>query len=179
MGSRQGGDRKIGRRVRVGARGFSLIELVVTLLLLSVLIGVFLERALYYGELAEKSAMEQVSLDVRSSVNLRVAELVLENRFAELRALLSQNPMDLLEGKPRNYLGVLKDAGKSSLEPGNWYFDNESKEIVYYVDLGRYFTPDEMGRKRVAWHVTLVQGAQPPNVPQWARLELVKPYQWF
>jgi general secretion pathway protein G len=157
-----------------------LFELIVALLLVSVLIGVFLDRVLYYRELAEKSAMEQVAMDVRSSVNLRVAELALDNRFAELAALVGQNPMDLLARKPANYLGVLANAATQPAAPGNWYFDSTSKEVVYFIDLGRYFYTDEPGRQRVAWHITLVPGgAGKPGVPQWARFELVKPYHWF
>ena len=161
-------------------RGFSLIELVVSLLLVSVLVGVFLERALYYRELAEKSAMEQVAMDIRSSVNLRVAELVLNNRFAELSDLANQNPMDLLARKPANYLGVLTASSWSTAAPGNWYFDSTSKEVVYLIDLGRYFVPDGHDQQQVAWHITLVRGgAGKPELPQWARFELVKPYVWF
>ena len=83
--------------------GFSILELVVSLTLVAVLVGVFLDRALYYRERAEKSAMEQIAQDLRSSVNLRVAELALNNRFKELAALPGENPMDLLEQKPVSY----------------------------------------------------------------------------
>ena len=138
-----------------------------------------LERAVYYQELAEKASMEQVAMDVRSSVNLRVAELVLENRFTELDTLVSQNPMELLVRKPQNYLGVLNDPLPERITPGNWYFDSKSKELVYYADLGRYLAPDERGQKRAAWHVALVPGTKEPPVPQWARFELVRPYRWF
>ncbi|MGH8673634.1 MAG: pilus assembly FimT family protein [Burkholderiales bacterium] len=162
------------------AGGFSLLELVVSLTLAAVLVGVFLDRALYYRELAEKSAMEQVALDLRSSVNLRVAELVLENRFSELVVLRSQNPMDLLVRKPQNYLGVLKGAGVQEVVTANWYFDNTSQEVVYFVDSGQYFEPREQGRKRVAWHVVLVPGSGgKEDLPQWARFELARPYRWF
>jgi len=152
---------------------------VVALLLVAVLLGVFLDRALYYRELAEKSAMEQVALDLRSSINLRVAELVLENRFADLIPLAAQNPMDLLVRKPQNYLGILNGPRVQEVVTGNWYFDNTSKEVVYYVDSGRYFAPDEQGRMRAAWRVKLVQGVGGAAAPQWARLELVQPYRWF
>src|SRR5882672_459248 len=103
-------------------RGFSLLELVVSLTLVAVLVGVFLDRALYYREQAEKSAMEQVAQDLRSSVNLRVAELALDNRFAELAQLPQQNPMDLLARKPQNYRGVLVGTGEQEVVTGNWYF---------------------------------------------------------
>ncbi len=161
------------------SRGFSLFELVVSLTLMAVLVGVFLDRALYYRELAEKSAMEQVALDLRSSVNLRVAELVLENRFRDLPELASQNPMDLMVRKPRNYLGVLSRSESKEVVTGNWYFDETSKEVVYYVDSGRYFAPDDQGRMRVAWRVKLVRGVGGAAAPEWARLELVQPYRWF
>ena len=151
----------------------------IALLLVAVLVGVFLDRALYYRELAEKSAMEQVALDLRSSVNLRVAELVLESRFASLIPLADENPMELLQRKPQNYRGVLAGTGMQAVVTGNWYFDTTSKEVVYYVDSGRYFVPDEQGRKRAAWRVRLVQGAGGAAAPQWARLELVRPYRWF
>jgi len=160
-------------------RGFSLLELVVSLTLVAVLVGVFLDRALYYREQAEKSAMEQVANDLRSSVNLRVAELVLESRFADLAALPSQNPMDLLARKPQNYLGVLDGSGVQEVVTGNWYFDKTSKEVVYYVDSGQYFASDDQGRMRVAWRVKLEKGVGGAAAPQWARLELVQPYRWF
>jgi general secretion pathway protein G len=158
-------------------RGFSLLELVVSLTLIAVLVGIFLDRALFYREQAEKAAMEQVAQDLRSSVNLRVAELALENRFQELRDLTAENPMELLARKPQNYLGILPGPGVQEVVTGHWYFDKTSKEVVYFIDLGENFTPDEKGRKRVAWHIVLVPGAQ--GLPQWARFELVQPYRWF
>jgi type II secretory pathway pseudopilin PulG len=158
--------------------GFSILELVVSLTLVAVLVGVFLDRALYYRERAEKAAMEQIAQDLRSSVNLQVAELALNNRFKELAALPSQNPMDLLAQKPTNYLGVLESHGAQEVVTGNWYFDKTSKEVVYFIDLGENFTPDEKGRKRVAWHIVLVPGGA-QGLPQWARFELVQPYRWF
>ena len=160
-------------------RGFSLIELVVALALVAIFAGVLLDRTVYYQELAEKASMEQVAADLRSSVNLRVAELALENRFAELDALVLKNPFDLLARKPQNYLGVLENPQADAITPGNWYFDNKSKEVVYSIDLGRYFTPDEQGRKRVAWHVVRVPGTDKPEATQWARFELVGAYRWF
>jgi prepilin-type N-terminal cleavage/methylation domain-containing protein len=164
---------------RVLRRGFSLLELVVAIALISILVGVFLERALYYKERLEKSKMEEVAMDLRSSVNLRVAELVLENRAAELVRLAEENPMELMVQKPANYLGVLKQNDKSPLPAPGWYYDNRVKEVVYYVDLGRYFSPDAEGEKRASWRIVLSQGGNGQQLPQWARLEPARPYRWF
>jgi general secretion pathway protein G len=160
--------------------GFSLFELVVSIALVAILVGVFLDRALYYRELAERAAMMQVAEDLRSSVNLRTAELALENRFGEIAALRSVNPMDLLAQKPQNYLGVLPSGRVQEVVTGHWYFDITSKEVVYFVDLGRNFVPDERGQRKVSWRVAVDPGADgTPDRPRWARLELVRPYQWF
>ena len=160
--------------------GYSLFELAVALSLLSILIAVFLDRAAVYQEMAEKAAMEQVALDLRSSVNLKVAELVLENRFADLVRLSGQNPMDLLTARPANYLGVLPDAAAPGSVKGKWYFDKELKETVYCPDLGRNFNVDSGGARCVAWKIVLVgKGALKSETPQWARFELVRPYHWF
>lgn len=161
-------------------RGFSLVELSIVLALVAIFVAIFLDRALYYRELAEKSAMEQVALDLRSSVNLRVAELVLENRFGDLPGLAAANPMDLLPGAPPNYLGVLPDRGLQDVVTGSWYFDKNAKEVVYFVDLGNNFESAWPSTRRVAWHVVLVSGPDGAKAPpQWARLELVRPYRWF
>jgi prepilin-type N-terminal cleavage/methylation domain-containing protein len=161
------------------ARAFSLVELAVALALIALLAGMLLERAVYYQEVAEKASMEQVAADLRSSVNLRTAELALENRFADLNELVLKNPFELLVRKPQNYLGVLEAPSPEQAPGGKWYFDKRSKEVVYSVDLGRYFRSDEQGLKRVAWHVVLVAGIDKPAAAQWARLELVRPYRWF
>jgi general secretion pathway protein G len=160
-------------------RAFSLIELVVTLTLIAVLVGLLLDRTVYYQELAEKATMEQIAADLRSSVNLRVAELALENHFAQLDDLVLKNPFDLLARKPQNYLGVLDAPLAEAVPPGKWYFDKKSKEVVYSIDLGRYFISDQQGWKRVAWHVVVVPGQERSATPQWARFELVRPYRWF
>ena len=161
------------------ARGFSLIELAITLALISVLAGLLLERMVYYQEVAEKASMEQVAADLRSSVNLRAAELVLDNGFAELDELVLKNPFELLAQKPQNYLGVLDGPSPEQVPGGKWYFDKRSKEVVYSIDLGRYFVSDGRGPKRVAWRIETVAGAGRPGTAQWARLELVRPYRWF
>lgn len=161
------------------ARGFSLVELAITFGLIAVLAGTLLERMVYYQERAEKASMEQVAADLRSSVHLRAAELILENRFAEVDELVLKNPFELLAQKPQNYLGVLDAPSPEGVPGGKWYFDKRSKEVVYSIDLGRYFDPGGQGPKRVAWHMVAVPDAAKPNTVQWARLELVKPYRWF
>ena len=111
--------RRAADRASRRSAGFSILELVVSLTLVAVLVGVFLDRVLYYREQAEKAAMEQVAQDLRSSVNLRVAELMLENRLQELAALPGKNPMELLERKPQNYLGVLVESRVQEVVTGN------------------------------------------------------------
>ena len=160
--------------------GFSLLELVVSLTLIAVLVGVFLDRALYYRERAEKvgdgagrarPALERESQGRRAGAG--------EPLRGTGRAVGAESDGPAGAKSRSNYLGVLDGAEVQEVVPGNWYFDSTSKEVVYYVDSGRYFAPDEQGRMRAAWRVKLVQESGGAAAPQWARLELVQPYRWF
>lgn len=159
--------------------GFTLLELVVSIMVATILLGIFLDRTLYYRELAEKSAMEQVVYDLRSSVNLRAAELVLLNKFDELARLAAANPVELLARKPANYLGVLTNPDKTTVGSGGWYFDNSSKEVVYCLVSTRFFVPDIGGSTCVSWRISIARTDGQPAKPAWVRLEPVSGYKWF
>jgi len=161
------------------AAGYTLLELVVSIIVVTVLLGVFLDRTLYYRELAEKSAMEQVAYDLRSSVNLRAAELVLLNKFEDLAGLATENPIDLLARKPVNYLGVLTNPDREALADGGWYFDSSTKEVVYCVVSKRFFVPGAPGSTCVSWRVSVARIDGQSGKPAWARFELVGGYRWF
>lgn len=124
---------------RLRAAGFSLLELVIVIVLISVLLVVGIERLLLMKARAEAAAMENVLGTLRSALYIRVAELIARGRSAEVAALIGSNPMSRLAERPPNYLGELFGPDPSALAPGNWYFDNRERVLCYLVDSTDYF----------------------------------------
>ena len=113
--------------------GFSLLELVIVIVLIGVLLAVAIERLLVIKARAELTAMEQVVGNIRSGVTIRVAELMVKGRAAEVARMAGSNPMLVLAERPQNYLGELFAPEPASLAPGNWYFDSRDGVLCYLV----------------------------------------------
>jgi general secretion pathway protein G len=122
------------RRNRRLFSGFTLLELVVVICVVSVLGVVLLNRLQFYQRAAEKTAMEQTAGAIRSALNLRVASLIAKDRMDLLVELVKQNPMDWLAQKPANYAGeYFGDRAKDDVSAGQWYFDLKDRNLVYVV----------------------------------------------
>ncbi|MES2126214.1 MAG: type II secretion system protein [Pseudomonadota bacterium] len=119
------------------ARGFTLFEMAVALAIIGILAGTLLSRVLYYQEQAELTAVEQVAGAVRSALTLRAAKLYMHNDEANLRKIVSQNPMNLLAQKPANYLGEYYSPQIKEMPTGNWYFDPGKQVLVYLLNNGK------------------------------------------
>lgn len=168
-------------------RGFTLLELVVVVSVISILAVVLLGKVLRYQEEAERVAMEQVAANIQAGLNLQVAAMIARGQESQLPDLVNENPMDWLAKPPPNYLGERFDPGLSDLKPGYWYFDLKDKTLVYEVDRGEHFMADSSGRKEIRYRVSLIYGNKPKENVKSADtkevsgviLELIKPYQWF
>jgi prepilin-type N-terminal cleavage/methylation domain-containing protein len=128
---------KRGRSRRIP--GFSLLELVVVIVLISVLLSVAIERLLVLQARAEHSTAEQLLGSLRSGLTIRVAELIATGRVAEVASLAGSNPMERLAERPDNYLGELFGADPLALRAGYWYFDSRDRLLIYLVDNAEYF----------------------------------------
>ncbi|MBX9904547.1 MAG: type II secretion system GspH family protein [Burkholderiales bacterium] len=113
--------------------GFSLLELAVVAVVLSILLGVFLERLTYYQAAAERAHFDATLRLYKTALQIRLAELILQRREGEARTLEVENPTRWLSEKPINYAGDYPE----SPEPGTWYFDAATQELVYVVNSSR------------------------------------------
>lgn len=114
--------------------GFTLIELIVVVVIVSVLAAAAFQRFLGYQELAERAAMEATLRIVKTGLQIRLAEFIIGNRQAEAVVLERENPMRWLAEPPANYGGdYRKPPG-----PGNWYYDRERRELVYVANSGQF-----------------------------------------
>lgn len=113
--------------------GFSLLELAVVAVVLSILLGIFLERLTYYQAAAERAHFDSTLRSYKTALQIRLAELIVERREGEARTLEIENPTRWLSEKPANYAGDYPQ----SPEPGTWYYDSATQELVYVVNSSR------------------------------------------
>jgi hypothetical protein len=139
--------------------GVSFLEFAVCMALVAIFVGVLLERALYYQEFAEKTAMEWTAGNIRSGLRYKVADLILANRASEIQTLADENPMNWLAERPPNYLGEL-DSAPADEPKGQWYFDRRNRRAM-----------------RVS--VGAVTDRSPNLAGTWVSLVLVAEYGWF
>jgi len=167
-------------------RGFTLIELVIVIIIISVLAGLLLNRFLFYQEQAEKTAMEQVAGAIQSALVMEYGKILIRGRPADALALARDNPMNWLQKKPRNYVGEYYDPTPLTTRSGNWLFDLKSRDLIYVVRSANYFKPGKDGKKWIRFHVALNYDTARLPSSQSAASELtgtlfepVEPYLWF
>lgn len=174
------------RRARTASRGFSLLELVVVVALVSVLLAVAIDRLLLVKARAESMGVEQVLGAVRSAITIRVAELIARARAAEVGRLVRTNPMLLLAERPQNYLGELFGPDASTLQAGNWFFDTRDHALCYLVESTDYFESGLPAPPRACFAIEPVfddtdgNGRYDPAVDtlRGLRLAASAPYEW-
>jgi prepilin-type N-terminal cleavage/methylation domain-containing protein len=169
----------------VQARGFTLLELIVVVCILAILGGTLLNRIWFYQEQAERAAMEQVASALQSALTLEFGRLMIRGKDSGASALAMENPMNWLARKPSNYEGEFYKPTPQSVPPGSWMFDLKSRDLIYIVERGEYFTPGKDGVKWVRYHVKLIYedtpvGDSKANRPvSGAIIEPVETYLWF
>ena len=157
-------------------RGFTLIELVVVLVIVSILGVAAVERLFYYQERAEKVAMLANLEAFKTGLRIRVAELLASNRGDRLATLEGMNPVDWMEEPPPGWLGRYQ----APSPPGSWSYATDTRELVYAPMNSRYLVTGGPG-KDLRFRVVLKYG---PNGTGGQALEAATiapttPYRWF
>jgi prepilin-type N-terminal cleavage/methylation domain-containing protein len=167
-------------------RGFTLLELIVVITIIVVMMGLFLNRTLFYVEQAEKTAMNEVKGSIQSALTMEYGQILTRGKSFDVAALVQDNPMNWMQKTPSNYAGEFYDPTPLSVESGSWVFDLKSRELVYLVRNGNNFKPGKEGKKWIRFHVAVKYTT--PRLPslQNAPRELtgivfepVEPYSWF
>jgi prepilin-type N-terminal cleavage/methylation domain-containing protein len=160
-------------------RGFSLVELVVSVIIALILLVIFLNRSQYYQERAEKAGMESVGVALDGALTLQYSQLMTRGRAEDAVALKNVNPMSWLVTPPKNYSGEFFDPDAGRVEAGNWFFDLKSRELVYVVRNRSHFKPDHAGYFWIHFHVVSRDELSQGTTPAGLKFESVVPYSWF
>lgn len=136
--------------------GFSFLELTLVVILVVVLYVVAMDRILPLRGDAEAAAAATIVGASRSAIGLEVAARILNDGVDSVEGLDGINPMRLLAEQPDNYLGEVSGVNPANLPVGHWYFDLESRELVYLVRFGEYFRTEMPGPPRLVFRTELV-----------------------
>jgi prepilin-type N-terminal cleavage/methylation domain-containing protein len=168
------------------SKGFTLLELVIVIAIIVTLMGLFMNRFMYYQEQAEKTAMEQVAGAIQSALVMQYGQILTRGKPSDVAALAQDNPINLLQKAPHNYAGEFYDPTPLSVPPGNWMFDLKTRDLVYVLGESNYFKPGKDGRRWIRFHVVLgyTKSLLPSLHDEPAELagllfEPVEPYKWF
>jgi prepilin-type N-terminal cleavage/methylation domain-containing protein len=168
------------------SKGFTLLELIIVITIIVVLMGFFMNRMMFYREQAEKTAMEQVVGVIQSALVMQYGQIMTRGKPSDVAALAQDNPVNLLQKKPRNYSGEFYDPTPQEVAPGNWMFDLKSRDFIYVGGDSNHFKPGQDGRKWIRFHVVLsyTTSRLPSLQSKPADLtgllfEPVEPYSWF
>ena len=115
-------------------RRLTRLEAGISAALIAVFLAVFLERVLYYMELAERTVMVLTVNNVNSALNVRRAYGMLGGQAMNDRV---HNPFALAGMSPANFLGEIDSSSLSTLERGQWVFDRTRGELIYLPRLHR------------------------------------------
>lgn len=122
-------------------RRLTRLELAIYVGVVAIVVLAFLERALYYMELAERVAMNATVTNVNSSLAVRSAYEMLGGR----RERLDPNPFAGLTRPPQNYLGAFAAPDLDAAARGSWLYDSARREVVYLPRLHRGLIIPEAG----------------------------------
>lgn len=96
-------------------RGFSMFELVVYLLSVSILFAAAVSRYQDFPGEAERANFTAVLSQLKTGVNLQMILALTSNQRNLLDELEGSNPMDLMLQTPNNYVGALAAIDESQL----------------------------------------------------------------
>jgi len=165
-------------------RPVSRLELVLAVTIIAVLIGTALDRL---GDLAVEAERLRLELSVRNmQTGLRhyVAARLIEGRLQALAGADGANPVNRILAPPPGYLGALEHPDWKKIKVGSWFYDKQSRELVYKVVNADRFVSALPGRAafrlRLSYDDANGNGRRDPGERvEGLRLEAVAPYRWL
>lgn len=130
-------------------RGFSLLELLIVIVIVSVLLVVAIERLLVLRFEAERAGVQTVIGAMRSALYIEFAAAAARGEIGRMDKARGSNPMAHLAEKPEAYVGEFYGPDPKVFEPGTWYFDQRDRALVYVVRFPQQFTTPLAGPPRL------------------------------
>jgi type II secretory pathway pseudopilin PulG len=123
------------------SKGFSLFELIVYILLVSIVFSVSMRRFADFPGEAERANFLAITVQLKAAVNLQMMNAIAGGQWNSLDRIENSNPMDLMLETPSNYAGAFNLVDEQSMARRTWYFDSFNGQLVYLAnDSSRLFS---------------------------------------
>jgi prepilin-type N-terminal cleavage/methylation domain-containing protein len=130
-------------------RGFSLLELLIAIVIVSVLLVFAVDRLLAMRYEAERTMVQSVIGALRSALYIEFAGSAARGQIQRMDVAGGSNPMLRLAEKPEAYAGEFFGADPALFAPGTWYFDTRDRALVYLVRFPEAFVSPLSGPPRL------------------------------
>lgn len=140
---------------RSSNRGFSLLEMIVVIALISTLIAVAAYRLLPYIDEAERVAVLRVEGQLRSSLMMEAAQRIVRGQSATISTLDGANPVKFLLEPPKNYVGERLQREIEQSPTRRWYFEKDGRRLVYRLGQPFGLTAHDESVQDPAFQVTV------------------------
>lgn len=136
-----------------GERGFSLLELLIVIVIVSVLGLVAIDRLLRLRFEAERAGVESVIGALKSALYIEFAAAAARGQSERMAEAAGTNPMLRLAERPATYAGEFFGPDAATFAPGSWYFDTRDGTLVYVVRFPEQFVSELSGAPRLRFAV--------------------------
>lgn len=120
---------------RLPQQGFTYLELVFVIIIVSTLASMLLVRVMPAIDEAERAAVLKIEGQLRSSLTMQAARYVARGEFEQIRGMVGMNPMQLMMDPPKNYVGERETT--EGVPRAHWVFATKSQRLVYRPDVPR------------------------------------------
>lgn len=134
-------------------RGFTFLELIAVVIVVSLLTVFVFDRVLPLRVAAEKASVIQIVGNIKSALGLEVVRLALRGNMSAIADLENKNPIPLLAQVPTNYLG---ESEKEISTEGSWYFNKSKRTLIYNIKFKDSFSSTVKGQPRIRHIIKLI-----------------------
>lgn len=131
----------------------SLFQVSVVVAVIALLAAVLLNSLSYVQEKAERTMVEATVLNMEKGLQIEIQTREIRGQSATIGDLVGANPVNWLASPPKGYAGVCK----KTKAPGEWCFDETTREIAYRPRLEASLEFREPGRRDLRWRVGSAQ----------------------
>lgn len=158
-------------------RNLSRLEMVVSVTIIMLFVGAFMQHMLIVFARAERSMVDRTVININTALKYRAVFDLMRSDYGDLAKMESTNPMAVTEmeqpdndstprrvqpesgiagfSRPANYIGEFANPDPAAEPRGVWYYDKDGHQLVYIVRYTEFFSSDLPGVPRLRFRVKI------------------------